>query len=101
MSTYADEIAKSRRLTILVALSFAPGYTLNRAALRLFVERTGYITSADLLASECAWLAETGLIEQLELDAVRLTDRGEDIALGRSQTPGVRRPSPGETNGPR
>jgi hypothetical protein len=99
--SYAEEIAASRRLTILLALYFSPGYTLNRAALRNQVEMTGYVTSADLMAAECAWLAEIGLVEQLELDAVRLTDRGEDVALGRSQTPGVRRPSPGETNGPR
>ena len=30
----------------------------------------------------------------LEMDVVRLTYRGEDIALGRSQVNGVRRPSP-------
>jgi hypothetical protein len=95
--SYAKEIAAARRLAILRMLFFAPGYTLNRAALRAQVDMTGYVTSADLMASECAWLAETGLVEQLELDAVRLTERGEDIALGRSQTPGVRRPSPGET----
>lgn len=99
--TYAQDIAVARRLAILLVLYFTPGYTLSRAALRDQVGRTGYVTSTDLMATECAWLAETGLIEQLELDAVRLTDRGEDIALGRSQTPGVRRPSPGETNGPR
>lgn len=99
--TYAEEIAAARRLTILLALSFAPGYTLNRAALRIFVERTGYVTSVDKMATEIAWLTEMELVEQLELDAVRLTARGEDVALGRSQTPGVRRPSPGEINGAR
>lgn len=99
--TYADNIAAARRLAILLALYFAPGYTLNRSALRSQVELTGYVTSADKMAAEIAWLAEMGLVEQMELDAVRLTDRGEDVALGRSQTPGVRRPSPGETNGPR
>lgn len=99
--SYAKEIAAARRLAILRMLYFAAGYTLNLAALRQQVDMTGYVTSADLMASECAWLAETGLVELLELDAVRLTERGEDIALGRSQTPGVRRPSPGETNGPR
>lgn len=97
--SYADEVNAARRLAILLSLYFSPGYTLSRAALRHQVERTGYITSADLMRAECAWLSEIGLIEPLELDAVRLTDRGEDIALGRSQTPGVRRPSPGETNG--
>lgn len=99
--TYAQDIAAARRLAILLALYFSPGYTLGRAALRDQVGRTGYIASADLMAAECAWLAETGLVELLELDAVRLTDRGEDVGLGRSQTPGVRRPSPGEINGSR
>jgi hypothetical protein len=99
--SYANEIAAARRLAVLLALYFAPGYTLNRAVLRKQVEMTGYVTSADKMASELAWLAEMGLVEQLELDAARLTDRGEDVALGRAQTPGVRRPSPGETNGPR
>jgi hypothetical protein len=99
--SYSDNIAAARRLAILLALYFAPGYTLNRAALRNQVELTGYVTGADKMAAEIAWLAEMGLVEQLEMDAVRLTDRGEDVALGRSQTPGVRRPSPGEINGPR
>lgn len=99
--TYADEITAARRLAALLALYFAPGYTLNRAALRNQVERTGYITSVDKMSAEIAWLAEMELVETLELEAVRLTARGEDVALGRSQTPGVRRPSPGETNGPR
>lgn len=97
----AEKVTAARRLAILLALYFAPGYTLNRAALRAQVEMTGYVTSSDKMASEVAWLAEMGLVEQLELDAVRLTDRGEDVALGRSNTPGVRRPSPGETNGTR
>lgn len=99
--TYAEEIAAARRLAILLALYFAPGYTLNRAALHNHVERTGYVTSMALFVSECAWLTEIGLIELLELDVVRLTVRGEDVALGRSQTPGVRRPSPGEADGTR
>ena len=80
----------------MLALSFALGYTLNRTALRLFVERTGYVTSVDLLQTELAWLAEMGYVELLELDAVRLTARGEDVSLGRIQVPGVRRPLPGE-----
>ncbi|MBA4381819.1 MAG: hypothetical protein C0406_04565 [Sideroxydans sp.] len=101
MSTAQEAITASRRLAILLALFFAAGYTLNRNVLRQQIELIGYVASLDLLASECAWLNEMGLIEQLELDAVRLTARGEDVALGRSQTPGVRRPSPGENNGAR
>ncbi|MDO8933542.1 MAG: hypothetical protein Q7U97_14205 [Rhodocyclaceae bacterium] len=94
--SYADTIAKARRLAILLALYFSPGYTLPRAALRDQVSATGYVMSGDLAATEIAWLTEQGLVDTLQLDAVRLTARGEDIALGRSQNPGVRRPSPGE-----
>lgn len=113
--SYAEEVTRARRLAILQALYFAPGYILNRAMLRTQVEATGYITSVDLLHTECAWLHEMGYVELLErggggaaagypsasplrgeLDTVRLTERGADVALGRSQTPGVRRPSPGE-----
>lgn len=101
MSAAQEAITASRRLAILLALFFAPGYTLARVALRQKIELIGYVSSLDLLASECAWLGELGLVEQLEMDVVRLTARGEDVALGRSQTPGVRRPSPGESNGPR
>lgn len=94
--SYAEEITKARRLAILLALYFAGGYTLPRNALRDQVERTGYVSSADKFAAELSWLAEMGLIEQLELDCCRLTERGADVALGRAQTPGVRRPGPGE-----
>ncbi len=115
--SYAEEVARARRLVILQALYFAPGYTLARTLLRQRVEMTGYITGHDLLAAELSWLHELGYVELLEregggaaagypsasplrgeLDAVRLTARGEDVALGRSHTPGVRRPSPGEMN---
>jgi hypothetical protein len=96
--SYAENIAKARRLAILLALYFSPGYMLARPALRYQVELTGYVMSSDLADTELAWLAEMGLIEQLELDVIRLTDRGEDVALGRSQTPGVRRPSPREAS---
>ncbi len=94
--SYVDTISRARRLAILLALYFASGYVLARAALREQVGRTGYVMSIDLVATEIAWLIEQGLVESLELDAVRLTARGEDIALGRGQNPGVRRPSPGE-----
>lgn len=99
--SYAEEITRSRRLAILLALCFAPGYTLNRAALRDWVERTGYVTGVDKMALEIAWLEEMELVEVMEAGAVRLTYRGEDVALGRSQTPGVQRPPPGDPRGPR
>lgn len=93
----ASKIAEAdRRRAILAALSLSPAYTLPHRALRAQVEAVGYAVSLDLLRSDIAWLGEVGLIDLLELDHARLTDRGLDIALGRAQVPGVRRPEPGE-----
>ncbi len=97
--SYQEKITAARRLAILLALYFAPGYTMNRAALKMQVEATGYVASNDLFYAELAWLDEVGLIE-FSQPIAKLTDRGADVALGKSQTPGVRRPSPGETDGP-
>ncbi len=94
--SYADDIARARRLAALFALYFAPAYTLPLPALRAQVERTGYVASLDLLGTECAWLVEQGLVEALGEDVWRLTDRGVDVTLGRSINPGVQRPRPGE-----
>ena len=95
--SYADEVQKARRLAILLALYFSPGYTASLPMLRARIDAVGYVASLDLVQTETAWLAEQGLVCLLADDAgARLTARGEDIALGRSQSPGVRRPSPGE-----
>lgn len=97
--SYAEEVAKARRLAILLSLYFSPGYTLNREMLRELVSNTGYVTGHDLMQVELAWLKEMQLVDLLEFDAVQLTPRGEDAALARSDVPGVRRPSPSEIKG--
>lgn len=96
MST-AQRIAEAdRRRAILAALALAPAYTLPQRSLRAQVEAVGYAVSLDLLRADIAWLGELGLVDPLELDHSRLTDRGLDIVLGRAQVPGVRRTEPGE-----
>lgn len=93
----ARKIAEAdRRRAILAALSLAAAYTLPERGLRAQVEAVGYIASLDVLRADIAWLSDIGLVDRLELDHVRLTDRGLDIVLGRAQVPGVRRPEPGE-----
>lgn len=95
--SYAEEVQKARRQAILLALYFSPGYTGSLPLLRTQIDAAGYVASLDLVQTEIAWLAEQGLVSLLpDGAAARLTARGEDIALGRSQSPGVRRPSPGE-----
>lgn len=97
--SYRDDVARARRLSILQLLYFAADYVLPRTLLCEQLCRTGYMTSRDLLDTELAWLAEQGLVDALELDVVRLTQRGQDVAFGRSETPGVRRPGPNERIG--
>jgi hypothetical protein len=97
--SYADTVTAARRLAILLTLYFAPAYTLARVLLREQVERTGYVVSADKFAAELSWLLDMELIEVLDSQAVRLTERGADVALGKAQMPGVRRPGPGEVGG--
>lgn len=93
----ASKIAEAdRRRAILATLSLAPAYTLSHRAIRAQVEGVGCAVSLDLIRSEIAWLDEIGLLDMLEMDHARLTDRGLDIVLGRSRAPGVRRPEPGE-----
>lgn len=91
--SYREAVQHARRLAILLTLYFSEGYVLPRKVLRAQLKNIGFVVGMDLLANELAWLAEMGLLERLELDVVRLSERGEDVALGRSIAPGVRRPS--------
>lgn len=95
--SYAEEVSRARRLAILLQLYFMPGYKGHAAFVRERVEHIGYTTSRDLMQTELAWLKEQGLIE-LDDGVATLTGRGEDVALGRTETPGVRKPGAGEVN---
>ena len=92
----AEKIAeRDRRRAILAALMVAPSYMMQARALREQIFLVGYSVSLDRLATDCSWLAEQGLIEWSN-DVATLTDRGADVVLGRAQTPGVKRPEPGQ-----
>jgi hypothetical protein len=96
MSNYNQTVAADRRLLILKALAEAHGYTAHARLLRSFLDSFGHAVSADMLASDLAWLAEQGLIA-LHADSIAtLTPRGLDVAAGLALVPGVRRPEPGE-----
>lgn len=95
MTPYRENVQKARRLVILLTLYFAAGYTLADALLHTQLASEGFLLSYDLLETEIAWLVEMDLVERLPAGyGVKLTLRGEDVALGRSTTHGVRRPAP-------
>ncbi len=92
----AEQMAEAdRRRAILAGLYVSPGYRLPERTLRAQVEVIGYTVSLDRLRTDLAWLQEQGLID-IEETTATLTERGADVVLGRSLTPGVKRPEPGE-----
>lgn len=93
----AERIVEAdRRRAALAALAVAPAFRLPIRTLRAQLETLGYAVSIDRLASDCAWLAEQGLIDMQGEASATLTDRGLDVVMGRCAAPGVRRPEPGE-----
>lgn len=95
MNTAEQMVTVDRRRAILVVLVMAPAYMMPARGLREQIGLVGYAVSLDRIATDCAWLAEQGLIEWKN-DVAILTDRGSDVATGRAQAPGVKRPAPGE-----
>lgn len=94
-----EALAADRRLMILRLLAEAPDYRASGYLIGAALAPMGHAVGTDRLRTDLAWLEEQGLLA-LErpggVDIARLTDRGADVAAGRSVTPGVRRPAPGE-----
>ncbi|RMG56317.1 MAG: hypothetical protein D6717_06780 [Gammaproteobacteria bacterium] len=96
--SFPQIVIENARLIILQALEEDPDYSHNEDILRGVLEAFGHRLSHDRLRTELHWLAEQGLVglEQVrDLLVVRLTPRGEDVALGNTRVPGVARPRPG------
>lgn len=93
-----DELVDSdRRLVILRCLNEDPGYSLNESVLQSMLEALGHNVSRDRIRTDLAWLAEQGLCtiaEVVSVQVARITDRGIDVATGRTLVPGVKRPRP-------
>ena len=99
MAAYSEVVTADQRLRLLQMLESDPDRTHNADVLRAGLEATGhrgvaYRRVRDLLD----WLASEGLVALEDRGAVvlaRLTERGEDVALGGSAVPGVARPRKG------
>lgn len=97
--SYARLVEEDRRLTILRLLADSNEYRAHEYLLQQALERFAHAVSGDRLRADLAWLAEAGLVELdvvADVQVPRLTQRGLDVAQGRTQHPGVRRPRPGE-----
>ena len=96
--SYSELIAEHIRLAILQVLEQDAQYAHNETVLQAALSAVGHGVSADRLRSELAWLAEQGLLAVSDvggLQVAKLTRRGGDVVLGRTQIPGVARPRPG------
>lgn len=95
---FAAHLAEDRRLVILRVLLESAAYTANEYLLHSMVERFGHVVSSDRIVTDLSWLGEQGLISVDDVAGVRiarLLARGEDVARGRVEVPGVKRPRAG------
>ncbi len=96
MSTpFASYLAEDRRLVILRVLADLPAYRTNSYLLQTLLRQWGHEPSTDQIKSDLAWLEEQALVSVEQLETVHiatLTTRGADVAAGRAQVPGVKRP---------
>lgn len=97
--SYSDLVSADLRLCILRVLHEDVDYAHNEAVLQSALALIGHNISADRLRTELRWLEEQLLITIVDVAntvwVAKLTNRGEDAALGRARAPGVARPRPG------
>jgi len=97
MKTFNQVMEEDRKLTILRLLAESPDYKANMYLLQSALEGFGHVVSIDRIKADIAWLAEGGLVLAESAGAVlvpKLTHRGIDVAKGRVEHPGVKRPEP-------
>ncbi len=94
-----DFETEGRRLGVLRILSRRNQYTANEYSLSDELKGAyGHHVSRDRLHADLAWLEEQDLVITQQPRAgwlVTLTARGNDVATGAAQMPGVARPRPG------
>lgn len=93
--SYRDLLNADQRQLILRTLEEDHDYSHNEHILRAALESMGHGVSRDKVRTEVSWLAEQGLVTVEDVSGtwvVKLTARGQDIALGRARVHGVARP---------
>lgn len=85
------------RIAVLRLLDGAPGYQANDSVIVQAVQAMALACTRDQLRGHLAWLEEMRLIRLADLGGLKvaeLTERGADVANGRSTVAGVQKPSP-------
>jgi hypothetical protein len=95
MTEFAAYLREDQRLVILRILVKMPSHRANSSVLTGALDRYGHSPSRDQVKTELRWLQEQGLIaidDISDLLIASLTERGADVAAGRAQVPGVKKP---------
>jgi hypothetical protein len=86
------------RLAVLRLLDTQPQYSANDSVLTASMAPLGLACTRDQMRGHLSWLAEQRLVKLTQfggaLTVAILTERGGDVAAGRSSVHGVARPSP-------
>lgn len=93
--SFKELLTEDQRLVILRSLHEMAGYEANESIIDSCLDAYGHKISRDMVRNHLAWLDEQGLITLRDVggfQVARLTGRGEDVATGQAQVPGVKRP---------
>lgn len=93
--SYSDYVLQDQRLVMLRLLDEMPSYTSNSSVMCKGLASIGHTMSRDKVKTELRWLEEQGLVEITPAETVlvaKLTERGQDVAHGRSVVDGVHKP---------
>lgn len=94
---YSEHFVAHARITILRLLEGQADYRLNSSLLADGCAAMGITLTRDQVRTQLAWLAEQDLVTNQDMDRLviaKLTERGLDVAHGRTRVPGVKPPSP-------
>lgn len=95
MKPFAEVMREDQRLVILRLLHESNSYTLNSSILTTALAHLGHEISRDQVKTHLAWLGEQELVSLEEvvpgLLVARLSERGQEVVIGRASVPGVKR----------
>jgi DNA-binding transcriptional ArsR family regulator len=92
--SFNRRVTERRRLDILLLLAESPEYETSQM---MIYQALPVASSADAISADLAWLEEQGLVTLHNVSSItlaRITQRGLDVAQGRSRCPGVAKPLP-------
>lgn len=97
--SFLEHIESDRRLVILISLTGMPGYEANEHVLHAYLDDYGHNGTREQLRQDIAYLEKYGLVKAQviggKVTVATLTEKGDDVAKGRTTCPGVKRPAPG------